>query len=140
MGAVRQVARDRFKPSDAVLRYRCYRDEVRLRGVTIPEPYYHMVFVLAMPDSWSERRKVAQFGQPHLQKPDKDNLEKGVLDAVLLEDKAVWDGRVTKLWGRRPLLIVSPTNLPIVLPVDLERFEAAAYDPGAQIRGYQFAP
>ena len=38
-------------------------------------------------------------GSPHQQKPDKDNLEKGLLDAVLDEDCRVWDSRITKIWG-----------------------------------------
>ncbi|MGU0055537.1 RusA family crossover junction endodeoxyribonuclease [Enterobacter hormaechei] len=39
-------------------------------------------------------------GKPHQQKPDKDNLEKALLDAIFDDDSRVWDGRVTKVWGR----------------------------------------
>jgi Holliday junction resolvase RusA-like endonuclease len=140
MGAVRQVARDRFNPSDAVKRYRSYRDEVRLRGVEVPTEFFHLVFVLGMPASWSKRKRAEHVGQPHRSKPDKDNLEKGITDAIFGEDKGLWDGRVTKLWGERPFLIVSPEPMPIVLPFNVAPYEVAAYDANAHLAGYRFAP
>lgn len=63
---------------------------------------------------------------PHLCKPDRDNLEKALLDGVFGEDSHVWDGRATKLWGRRPLLIISAQPIPIVCPFELGAFYLAA--------------
>lgn len=45
-------------------------------------------------------------GKPHQQTPDKDNLEKALLDAVYDNDCRVWDGRVSKIWGREGKIIV----------------------------------
>ncbi|MBG3071635.1 RusA family crossover junction endodeoxyribonuclease, partial [Proteus mirabilis] len=45
-------------------------------------------------------------GKPHQQKPDKDNLEKALLDAIFDDDSRVWDGRVTKVWGERGQIII----------------------------------
>ncbi|MBG3071584.1 RusA family crossover junction endodeoxyribonuclease, partial [Proteus mirabilis] len=45
-------------------------------------------------------------GKPHQQKPDKDNLEKALLDAIFDDDSRVWDGRVTKVWGKRGQIII----------------------------------
>lgn len=72
--------------------------------------------------------------------PDKDNLEKAVLDAVFENDSHVWDGRVSKLWADRGVLIVSPEPIPIVLPFDFAPFIEAAYDPRAALARYRFAP
>lgn len=45
-------------------------------------------------------------GKPHQQKPDKDNLEKALLDAIFGEDSHIWDGRVTKIWGETGKMII----------------------------------
>ncbi|WP_426817657.1 RusA family crossover junction endodeoxyribonuclease [Winslowiella sp. 2C04] len=97
----RQTQRDRWAKRPAVLRYRAFCDEVRFRGVTLPESGWHVTFVLPMPDSWSKKKRAAMNGMPHQQKPDKDNLEKALLDAIFDDDARIWDGRVTKIWGER---------------------------------------
>lgn len=87
------------------MRYRAYADEVRFRGVVLPESY-HVTFVMPMPKSWSKKRRAEMTGKPHRQKPDKDNLEKALLDALHEDDSHIWDGRVTKLWGEFGRIIV----------------------------------
>lgn len=73
---------------------------------TLPESNYHMIFYIPMPDSWPKKKKLEMDGQPHKQKPDKDNLEKGVLDALCKEDSYVWDGRVTKYWAFKGKIVI----------------------------------
>lgn len=90
---------DRWKSRPRVARYWAYRDQVRALGIQLPEYGYHIIFVMPMPKSWSLKKRVMMNNQPHQQTPDKDNLEKGLLDAVFGEDCRVWDGRVTKIWG-----------------------------------------
>ena len=104
MGAVRQTRADAWRKRDCVLRYRAYRDELRrkARGFVVPECDYHLHFFLPIPESWSAKKKLASEGQPHQSKPDKDNLEKAFLDALLEEDSRIWDGRVTKRWSAKP--------------------------------------
>lgn len=99
LGKPRMTQRDKWAKRPAVLRYRAFCDEVRARGVTLPESGYHVLFVLPMPKSWSKQKREAMRGQAHQQKPDKDNLEKALLDAVFKDDSRVWDGRVSKVWG-----------------------------------------
>lgn len=111
----RMTRKDKWNPSEAAQRYFAYRDEVRLHKVTIPEADYHVVFVLPMPDSWSGRKKARYIGSGHQQKPDKDNLEKGLLDAVYGDDCVVWDGRATKMWGNTGAIIVSNGTLNLEL-------------------------
>lgn len=121
--APRQTRADAFKKGremrPEVARYRAFRDEVAVRKVQIPQTFHHIVFVLAVPDSWATSKRIIQEGMPHTSKPDRDNLEKALLDSVLGEDAHVWDGRVTKLWGRRGMVIVSSVPLVIMPPVDL---------------------
>lgn len=75
-------------------------------GIRLPESGYHVTFVIPMPKSWSKKKRAQHVGQPHQQKPDKDNLEKALLDAVFDEDSHVWDGRVTKIWGETGQIII----------------------------------
>ncbi|MCK4901406.1 MAG: RusA family crossover junction endodeoxyribonuclease [Anaerolineales bacterium] len=102
----RMTRSDKWKKRPDVLRYRAFADEVRLKGVELPESGYHVTFVLPMPPSWSKKKRLAMSGQPHQQKPDKDNLEKALLDALFQDDSHIWDGRVTKIWGEQGEIIV----------------------------------
>ena len=98
-------------------KYRAFADIVRLHKVFIPENY-HIIFVLPMPQTWSKRKKEKFCGSPHKQRPDKDNLEKALLDAIHKEDSMIWDGRVTKLWGYSGLIMICE----IEKPFDLSHF------------------
>ena len=102
----RQTQRDKWNPSKAVIKYRAYADKLRSTGLTIPEAGYHITFILPMPKSWAKSKRAAKDGGPHQQRPDKDNLEKAVLDALFKEDSHVWDGRATKIWGEVGKIII----------------------------------
>jgi len=52
-----------------------------------------------MPKSWSLKKKKAMNGKPHRQTADIDNLLKALIDALLSEDKQVWDVHASKRWG-----------------------------------------
>jgi len=104
MGKPRMTKRDHWRP--AVLRYWAYKDHLNAKRLQVPSAYYHMIFVLPMPKSWPRVKKNDMRGQPHKQVPDKDNLEKGILDAVYKNDAHVWDGRSTKIWGDEGYLII----------------------------------
>lgn len=106
LGKPRMTRADKWKKRPEVLRYRAFCDEVRLKKVTLPESGYHVIFVLPMPPSWSKKKRALMDGKPHQQKPDKDNLEKALLDALFGEDSHIWDGRVTKIWGETGKMII----------------------------------
>lgn len=105
----RMTRRDKWlnPPRPAVAKYWAFKDEVRLRGVIVPTSGYHVTFILPMPQSWSKKKRGDMDGKPHTQTPDKDNLEKALLDAIYERDEHVWDGRVTKLWGKDGKIIVA---------------------------------
>lgn len=100
----------------------------------IPQPYYHVVFVIAMPRSWSAKVKDASRGMPHQQKPDKDNLEKALLDSVFGEDQHIWDGRVTKVWGDTDLIAISSETINTSTPMPVEHMQALAQQPYTHAR------
>jgi len=108
----RQTQRDKWAKRPCVMRYRAFADQLRASGLTLPECGYHLIFVLPMPPSWTDKKRVKMNGKPHQQVPDKDNLEKAVLDALFENDCRVWDGRVSKFWGVRGKLIVKEIEKP----------------------------
>lgn len=125
--APRQSGRDAYDPRPGVQRYHAFRDEVRLRRVQLPPFGYHVVFVMEMPKSWPKARRAAFEGKPHQQTPDKDNLEKALLDGVFNQadcsgDSHVWDGRVTKLWGKKPMIVISTKE-----PIDVHNPDLATW-------------
>jgi Holliday junction resolvase RusA-like endonuclease len=71
-----------------------------------------MIFTFEPPASARDR-----IGTPHTDKPDKDNLEKLVLDAmkkaaVFRDDSQVADGPVSKVWGERAGVVVIAEPMP----------------------------
>ena len=109
MGAPRMVRSDKWRKRPVVLRYFDYRAQLQLQaGTWVPEPHsMWLIFLLPMPESWTNKKKTDMRYAPHQQKPDKDNLEKGFLDAFG-EDQHIWDGRVSKIWvpaGQEGILV-----------------------------------
>ena len=80
------------------MEYRAYKDRVRLWKVTLSQPC-KVIFHIPMPESWSVKKKQANDGQPHLGKPDVDNLAKGLLDALYEDDAHIWSIWAEKRWA-----------------------------------------
>ena len=110
MGKPRMTRADKWKKRPEVLRYRAFCDHVRLLGVKLSEANSHATFILPMPKSWSKKKRAEMNGKPHQSKPDKDNLEKALLDALFEDDAHIWDSRVTKLWGEAGQIIIREIN------------------------------
>lgn len=110
MGKPRMTQSDKWKKRKVTDRYWELKAQMRQiaegYNFTLPESNYHMIFHIPMPDSWPKKKKLEMDGQPHKQKPDKDNLEKGVLDALCKEDSYVWDGRVSKYWAFKGKIVI----------------------------------
>jgi Holliday junction resolvase RusA-like endonuclease len=107
----------RHKARKCVLDWLCYREEIQWQaeGFEMPESGYHVIFVLPMPRSWSPKKRQEMEGQPHQSEkgPDKDNLEKALLDALCPGgDAHIWDGRPTKVWGYEGMVIIMVTEPP----------------------------
>ena len=98
--APRMTKRDRWAQRPAVVRYFKYKDSLRAAwgGREVPERL-RLIFVMPMPKSWSNKRRLLMDGKPHQQKPDIDNLQKAVQDSLCLEDSFIYDVHATKFWG-----------------------------------------
>jgi len=107
----RMTQRDKWKGRKCVLEFFKFRDRVRDLGIEIPEVGSHVVFVLPMPESWSDRKKRAFNTAAHRGRPDCDNLLKSLMDSVFKEDSVVWDIRISKVWGYTGKIYVSDCQL-----------------------------
>lgn len=102
MGKPRMTQRDRWMQRPAVLRYRDYCDRIKEAApnrVNELDVYaVDVVAYIAMPASWSKKKKSAQDDQMCRGKPDWDNIGKAVCDALFKEDSGIADGRTRKFW------------------------------------------
>ncbi|MCS2154727.1 RusA family crossover junction endodeoxyribonuclease [Scandinavium goeteborgense] len=106
IGKPRMTARDKWKQRPPVMRYRAFCDEVRLHDIRVPPSDSHIIFIIPMPKSWSQKKRNLMDGQPHQQKPDIDNLTKSLLDALFDDDAHIWDVRTSKIWGETGQIII----------------------------------
>lgn len=106
IGKPRMTRSDKWKQRPAVMRYRFFCDDVRLHDIRLPEAGAHVTFVIPMPQSWSKKKRAMMDGKPHQKKPDIDNLEKALLDALFDNDAHIWDLRKTKIWGKEGAIII----------------------------------
>jgi Holliday junction resolvase RusA-like endonuclease len=106
----RMTRADKWKKRPCVTRYWEYKDKIKGSGISIPKSNCHITFIIPMPKSWSKKKMDDMLGKPHQQRPDIDNLHKGLLDAIFEDDCQVWDHRVTKLWGITGSILVEYKN------------------------------
>lgn len=84
----------RRPPRPEVARYRRFCDQIRLKRVQLPMPY-KVTFFLPLADGHDDWD-----GRIHEEVPDKDNLEKALLDAIYKDDRKVWSGWPEKRWTK----------------------------------------
>lgn len=102
IGKPRMTAADRWKKRACVLRYFAWSDKARkaagdrLNGRNIEGVTIRAFF--AMPESWSHSKKLQMDGAKHFQKPDFDNIQKAVADALLENDEIIADSTFSKRW------------------------------------------
>jgi hypothetical protein len=112
LGKPRMTQRDKWKKREPVVRYRAYADKIR--AAVPPEMLKNVVGCswvawLPIPPSWTLRAKLRSAGQLHDQKPDRDNIDKGLCDILFKEDKAVAFGSLEKRWddGKGPRIALT---------------------------------
>lgn len=94
----RMTRSDKWKQRPAVLKYRQFKDDLRMQVTGSLDARFSVIFFVPMPASWSEKKKVAMYRTPHQQRPDVDNYLKGLMDALCEEDSHVYDVRAQKYW------------------------------------------
>lgn len=101
----RMTQRDRWSKRPCVLRYHAFKDRCRELEINYNNGD-HVLFIMPMAESWSKKKKEEKVGTLHDQRPDKDNLEKALMDALLDEDCEIADTRVTKIWGYKGSIVI----------------------------------
>lgn len=112
LGKPRMTRRDKWKKRPCVLRYRSWADLAR---ASAPREFGPEVVAVSwkaympLPASWSAKKKMTYRGQLHRQKPDRDNIDKAVLDALFQSDCGVATGKIEKRWddGNGPRLEIT---------------------------------
>lgn len=112
IGKPRMTQRDKWMKRPAVMRYRAFCDELRLKfKEKIKNQNFteiSIVFYIKPPKSWSRKKVEQNLGKPHKQKPDIDNMLKAVLDALLVDgDEMVWKVCAFKLWSEKSGMSIS---------------------------------
>lgn len=108
MGKPRMTQRDRWKKRPAVLRYHAFKDTFRAEIRKLPHLKTALesgavcdlswIAYLPMPKSWSMKKRAEMRGQLHRAKPDRDNIDKAILDALFADDSGIASGRLEKRW------------------------------------------
>jgi Holliday junction resolvase RusA-like endonuclease len=103
----RMTVSDKWKKRPCVLQYRAFCDELRLKtGNFQLSSSFKIVFFLSMPKSWSKKKRDLMRGQPHQETPDLDNLLKAVNDALLEQDKVIFQIDASKWWADEGKIII----------------------------------
>jgi Holliday junction resolvase RusA-like endonuclease len=68
--------------------------------------YLDVVFLIPMPNSWSEKKKSNMNRKPCKVKPDTDNLIKAVKDTLKKNDSDVWWEKAEKRWAFKGCIII----------------------------------
>jgi Holliday junction resolvase RusA-like endonuclease len=110
IGKPRMTQRDKWMKRPPVVRYHLYCQHL---GLLCNECNYKveetlsLTFVLTMPKSWSNKKKLSMDGKPHQSKPDLDNLIKAFKDALCEDDSFVHTyEKITKVWGEQGCILV----------------------------------
>jgi len=96
--------RDKWAKRPCVVQYREWADLVRLIARPVPpaEKVISLSWVATFepPASWSKKKRKMALGELHCLKPDRDNIDKAVLDALYPDgDSAIACGFIRKTWG-----------------------------------------
>ena len=98
----RMTRADRWKKRPCVIRYWEYKTELQAKldicGIEIDD-VIKVEFGVPMPKSWSKKKKKEIDQKPHQQRPDVDNLMKGLMDALFQEDSHIHTIHAKKVWS-----------------------------------------
>lgn len=115
LGKPRMTQRDRWANRPCVLRFWQFKDRLIEQFIQkfgyIPGSPVSLSWTayIQFPKSYSKMKRETLAGKDHRQKPDRDNIDKGILDALFKEDKSVSSGTLRKLWddGNGPRIEMS---------------------------------
>ena len=98
----RMTRSDKWKKRPCVVRYWKYKTELQgkmdICGIDIDD-VIKVKFGVHMPKSWSKKKRNEMNGKPHQQRPDVDNLVKGLMDCLFKEDAHIHTVHAQKVWS-----------------------------------------
>ena len=104
----RMTRADKWKQRPVVLEYWKFADQMRRLADKQNMPKLPQIleleFCIAMPESWSEKKKKQYEDQLHTTKPDIDNLIKSVLDIFCENDSYISSIKATKYYTRTNII------------------------------------
>ncbi len=110
IGKPRMTRRDKWKKRPNVIRYREFCDQLRLHCTNLPsDPYYlEWIAYFPIPESYSKKKAAELVNTIHQVKPDKDNVDKGIMDALFERDQRIAVGAQEKRWddGYGPRIVI----------------------------------
>ena len=116
LGKPRMTRRDKWKKRPSVVRYREWSDAARIAAGPMPEPEriarLDWVAYFEPPQSWSKRERADAIGTLHRSRPDRDNIDKAILDTLFETDSAIACGTIRKVWGEPARIEVTIEVLP----------------------------
>jgi Holliday junction resolvase RusA-like endonuclease len=102
VAAPRMTQRDKWMKRKCVVNYRSWKERARESAGDIPDPKLikslSWTAYFCPPESWSKKKKESVIGQLHRSRPDRDNIDKAVLDSLFSEDSAIASGFIEKRW------------------------------------------
>lgn len=124
IGAVRMTQSDKWKTNpnhtdpqkrqrEAVARYFDFKNKVRQQAHKMNykmSGILEIVFLVPMPNSWSEKKKSRHNKHPVITRPDIDNYIKSFMDALEIEDGFVWKVIAEKRHAFKGSILVYETN------------------------------
>ena len=109
----RMTRRDKWlkPPRPKVAKYWAFKAQCQYERVILPEAGAEIIFQVAMPKSWSKKKKIAMVMTGHQQTPDLDNFIKALLDSVYQDDSKVWHYTARKIWGMQGQIIITRPDI-----------------------------
>lgn len=100
IGKPRMTQKDRWAKRPCVVAYRTWADELRayVGPITIDVVEVSWCAWFAFPKSYSQTKRANLAGRPHRLKPDRDNVDKAILDALFDSDQMIAGGTIWKRW------------------------------------------
>ena len=110
----RMVHSDRFgwRQTPAARKYFQWKTEfqalLKQKNITAidHDGFLQVEFHLPMAKSWSKKKKLKMFGEPHRQRPDLDNLIKALLDSIYAEDCNIYSIKAKKIWADTGKIVI----------------------------------
>lgn len=128
----RMTRGDRWGKRKCVNRYWAYKDAINdllKSGDIDPNLRWHVLFLVPMAPSWSNKKRSKYLGMPHQQTPDRDNLDKGFWDALMKQDCAVWSAWTEKRWSNIGGIVIREITPETIGDILLDASEPLRLDP-----------